>query len=60
MLNCGLGTFLMPVCAIAVLWKGRELFVVLDAMFVETAGGVPLLLCVVLCGLAYLTLKKPE
>ena len=24
MLNCGLGTFLMPVCAIAVLWKGRE------------------------------------
>ena len=52
MLNCGLGTFLMPVCAIAVLWKGRELFAVLDAMFAETAGGVPLLLCVVLCGLA--------
>ena len=52
MLNCGLGTFLMPLCAVAVLWKGRELFALLDAMFVETAGSVPLLLCVVLCGLA--------
>lgn len=52
MLNCGLGTFLMPLCAIAVLWKGNELFVKLDAMFAETAGSVPLLLCVVLCGFA--------
>lgn len=26
MLNCGLGTFLMPLCAIAVLWKGSDLF----------------------------------
>ena len=52
MLNCGLGTFLMLLCAIAVLWKGGELFAVLDAMFAETAGSVPLLLCVVLCGLA--------
>ena len=52
MLNCGLGTFLMPLCAIAVLWKGGELFALLDAMFAETAGSVPLLLCVVLCGLA--------
>ena len=52
MLNCGLGSFLMPVCAIAVLWKGRNLFAMLDAMFAETAGSVPLLLCVILCGLA--------
>ena len=52
MLNCGLGTFLMPLCAIAVLWKGGELFAMLEAMFAETAGSVPLLLCVVLCGLA--------
>ena len=51
MLNCGLGTFLMPVYAIAVLWKGGGMFTVLDAMFVQTAGSVPLLLCVVLCGL---------
>lgn len=42
----------MPLCAVAVLWKGRELFALLDAMFAQTAGSVPLLLCVVLCGLA--------
>ncbi len=52
MLNCGLGTFLMPLCAIALLWKGSEMFDVLDAMFADTAGSVPLLLCVLLCGLA--------
>lgn len=51
MLNCGLGTFLMPLCAIAVLWKGGELFEMLDAMFAETEGSVTLLLCVVFCGL---------
>ena len=52
MLNCGLGTFLMPICAIAALWKGGDLFAMLDAMFAETADSVPLLLCVILCGLA--------
>ena len=52
MLNCGLGTLLMPICAIAVLWKGKNLFAMLDAMFAETAGSVPVLLCVILCGLA--------
>lgn len=52
MLNCGLSTFLMPVCAVTVLWKGKSLFAMLDAMFVDTAGSVPLLMCVMLCGLA--------
>ena len=52
MLNCGLGTFLMPVCSVAVLWKGSGLFAMLDAMFVDTPGSVPVLLCVILCGLA--------
>ena len=56
MLNCGLGTFLMPLCAIALLLKGGELFAVLDAMFAQTAGSVPLLLCVMLCGLASINL----
>lgn len=56
MLNCGLGTFLMTLCAIAVLWKGGEMFVKLDVMFAETAGSVPLLLCVVLCGFVYMAL----
>lgn len=52
MLNCGLGTFLMPVCGIAVRWKGRKLFAVLDAIFAETPDSVPFLLCVMLCSLA--------
>ena len=52
MLNCGLGTFLMPVCAVAVLLKGRSLFAMLDAMFADAPGSVPVLLCVILCGLA--------
>ena len=56
MLNCGLGTFLMPLCAIAVLWKGGGMLAVLDAVFGETAGSVPLLLCVMLCGLASMNL----
>ena len=46
------GGFLMTLCAIAVLWKGSELFAVLDAIFVEMPDSVPLLLCVMLCGLA--------
>ena len=52
MLNCGLGTFLMPVSAIVVLWKGSSLFAMLDAMFIETTGSGSLLVCVMLCGLA--------
>ena len=56
MLNCGLGSFLMPVCGIAVLWKGSELFAVLDAIFAETPDSVPLLLGVVFCGFASMNL----
>ena len=56
MLNCGLGTFLMPVCAAAVLWKGGSLFAMLDALFADTQGSVPVMLCVLLCGLASMNL----
>mgnify|MGYP002516048780 CR=1 FL=1 len=52
MLNCALGTFLMPVCAIVVLLKGHKLFNILDEMFIEIPDSVPLLLCVFLCALA--------
>ena len=52
MLNCGLGSFLMPVCAIAVLWKGSELFAMLNAIFAEMPDCVPFLLCVMLCSFA--------
>lgn len=53
---CGLGTFLMPICAAAVLWKGGSLFAMLDALFADTEGSVPVLLCVLLCGLASMNL----
>ena len=56
MLNCGLGTFLMPICAVAVLWKGGSLFAMLDALFADTEGSVPVMLCVLLCGLASMNL----
>ena len=56
MLNCGLGTFLMPICAAAVLWKGGSLFAMLDALFADTEGSVPVMLCVLLCGLASMNL----
>ena len=58
MLNCGLGTFLMPIGAMVVLWKGGRLFAALDAMFVETAGSVPLLMCVMLSG-CFLSITFP-
>ena len=59
MLNCGLGTFLMPVCGIAVLWKGGELFAVLDVIFAETPDSIPFLLCVMLCSLASMNFMTP-
>ena len=52
MLNCGLGTFLMPVCALALVWKGGEVFAVLEEIFGGTEGSVSLLLATLLCGLA--------
>lgn len=53
MLNCGLGTFLMPICAAAVLWKGGSLFAMLDALFADTEGSVPVLLCVMCAAMVY-------
>lgn len=50
MLNCGLGIFLMPVCAVLLLWKGRKLFTVLNGMFGSQDGSVLLLITIMLCG----------
>ena len=58
MLNCGLGTFLMPICAAAVLWKGGSLFAMLDALFADTEGSVPVMLCVLLCAVLHRWLRK--
>lgn len=38
MLNSGLGIFLMPICAVALLWKGRKIFTMLNGMFGSQEG----------------------
>lgn len=51
MLNSGLGIFLMPICAVALLWKGRKLFTMLNGMFERQDGSVLMLVTIMLCGL---------
>lgn len=51
MLNSGLGIFLMPICAVALLWKGRKIFIMLNGMFGGQDGSVLLLVTIMLCGL---------
>lgn len=52
MLNCGLGTFLMPVCALLFLWKGGEFLSTVEALFDGLEGSVPVMLSICLCGVA--------
>ena len=51
MLNNGLGIFLMPICAVALLWKGRKIFTMLNGMFGSQDGTVLLLVTIMLCGI---------
>ena len=51
MLNSGLGVFLMPVCAVALLWKGRKIFTLLNGMFGSQDGSILLLVTIMFCGL---------
>ena len=51
MLNNGLGIFLMPICAVALLWKGRKIFTMFNGMFGSQDGSVLLLVTIMLCGL---------
>lgn len=51
MLNCGFGLFMTPILAVAVLWKGKEVFSMLGEMFAMSEGSVPFLVTVVLCGI---------
>lgn len=51
MLNSGLGIFLMPICAVVLLWKGRKILTVLNGMFGSQNGSVLLLITIMLCGL---------
>ena len=51
-LNCGLGTLLLPVAGIAMLWKGGPLILILDEVFGAQSGCTPLLLCALVCIIA--------
>ena len=52
MLNCGLGTLLLPIGGIFLLWKGGDMIPVLNEVFGAQPGSVPLLLCAMVCLLA--------
>ena len=48
-LNCGLGILLLPICGILLLWKGGTVISVLNEVFGEWAGCVPVLLSAATC-----------
>ena len=52
MLNCCLGILMLPVCGVALLWKGGALIELLGGVFGEKPGSVPMLLCAMGCMIA--------
>ena len=52
MLNCGLGTLLLLIAGVALIWKGSAVVAVLQTVFGGTEGGVAALLDSALCALA--------
>ena len=49
MLNCGLSVLLIPACGILFLFKGRDIFGILDDVFSSRPGTSAVLLCTMLC-----------
>ena len=52
MLNCGLGTVFLLILAVAALIKGREVFLMMNALFAGSEDFVPVLAALCLCLLA--------
>lgn len=52
MLNCGLGILLLPIAGVMLLWQRGPVISVLNEIFGERAGFVPVRLCAVVCMLA--------
>ena len=52
MLNCGLGILLLPIAGVMLLWQGGTVISVLNQVFGERAGCIPVLLCGAVCMLA--------
>lgn len=51
-LNCGLGTFILPLAGIVFLWKGGELLSMLNGLFADHPGTAAVLLCSAICLIA--------
>ena len=49
MLNCGLGTLLLLIAGITLLWKGTTMIVVLESIFAGRDGAVQVILCALIC-----------
>lgn len=49
MLNCGLGTIIMPIAAVVVLIKGGDFMPMLEAFFVDTPAAIPVIFCAAAC-----------
>ena len=52
MLNCGLGILLLPIAGVMLLWRGSAVISVLNEIFAERAGCIPVLLCAAVCMLS--------
>lgn len=52
MLNCGLGTLLLPVCGVLLLLRGKSLVLLLDEMLGTRPGCTAVLLCAAVCMVA--------
>ena len=52
MLNCGLGILLLPIAGVMILWRGSAVISVLNEIFAERAGCIPVLLCAAVCMLS--------
>lgn len=48
-LNCGLGTILMPIAAVLILLNGSTFLDILNVMFPEDPGVIPVLVCTSIC-----------
>ncbi|MGM9669895.1 MAG: hypothetical protein ACI3VZ_09125 [Faecousia sp.] len=49
MLNCALGTVMMPICAVALIVKGREFIGMMSVLFLSTPGLLELIAVAVMC-----------
>ena len=49
MLNCGMGTFILPVCGVLILIKGGEFLGTIVQVLGDMRGCIPVLICVGIC-----------